>query len=114
MSNITVTIVTPASGPFNLQKLFAGNNYGGAVTITPATIPAVKNNVQYCSVQSDPANGANFAIVGDKNITAAGAPAGKRLAAGALAIDQGSSTIPLSQRYINGSVATVVINVEAF
>ena len=111
MANITVTINTPASGPFNLAALFSGNNYSGAVTITPGTPVKPPSQPNYISVQSDPANGANFVIVGDKNITpTAGA---KRLAAGAIDAVQAEGNLALAQRWINANVATVIANIEA-
>jgi len=114
MANITVTINTPASGPFNLAQLFAGNTYSGAVTITPATPVKPPSKPNYLSVQADPANTTNFVVVGDAKITSAGAPAGKRLAAGVIDVMQGPSTMPLAQRWVNGSAATVIVNIEAY
>lgn len=114
MPSITVTINTPASGPFQLSKLFAGNTYGGAVSIVPASPAAAPSKPGVMSIQSDSANSTNFAIVGDKNIVVAAASGGKRLAAGAIDTLQGPDCPRLAERFINGSVATVVINIEVW
>jgi hypothetical protein len=112
MPSITVTINTPASGPFQLSKLFAGNNYAGAVTIAPASPNKTQSKPGFISVQGDPANTTNFAIVGDSTITPTAG--GKRLAAGILASYQGPDTPRLAELFVNGSVATVIVNIEAW
>lgn len=111
MPTISVTINTPASGPFNLAQLFAGNNYSGAVTILPATPIKPPSKPDTLLIQADPGNGANYALVGDKNLTPTTTCQGVRLAAGG-SIAKINRAQSLSQRYINGSAATVVINID--
>lgn len=110
MANISVTINTPASGPFNLAKLFAGNNYSGAVTILPATPLTPPSKPDTLIIQSDPGNTTNFALFGDKNLTPASSATGIRLAASAILLIQNREQA-LAQRWVNGSAATVVINI---
>jgi hypothetical protein len=112
MPSISVTINTPASGPFQLSQLFAGSTYSGAVTIAPVSPRKTQSKPGYISVQSDPANTTNFAIVGDSTITPTAG--GKRLAAGVLADYRGPDSPKLAELYINGSVATVIVNIEAW
>ena len=112
MPSITVTITTTASGPFQLSKLLDGNTYGGAVTVAPASPAKVPAKVNYLSVQSDPANGSNFAVVGDSSITTSAG--GKRLAAGVTDVMQGPSTAKLAERYVQASTAGVIVNIEVY
>lgn len=112
MPTISVTINTPASGPFNLAKLFAGNNYSGAVTILPATPITPPSKPDSLFIQADPANGSNYALVGDARLTPNTTLQGIRLAAGgSMSITNKAQS--LAQRYINASAATVIINIEA-
>jgi hypothetical protein len=112
MASITVTINTPASGPFNVAQLFAGNQYGGAVTVVPATPLRPQSKPTYMSVQADPGNAALFAYVGDSNLTpkVAGAT-GTVLAAGASTVVQNVEQA-IAQRWVNASAATVKIGIE--
>ena len=112
MASISVTINTPASGPFNLAKLFAGNTYSGAVTISPATPLTPASKPRVVTVQADPGNGANFVYVGDKNISPTSSATGLKLAAGVQHVVQEVCDDVLAQRYINASAASVVVNVE--
>lgn len=113
--NITVTITTLASGPFQISKLLAGNNYAGAVTIAPATPANAPKFPDYISIQADPANSTNFVVVGDKNILSAGNPAGKRLAAGVSDVRQGPAVKQqLSQLFVQGSASGVIVNIEVY
>jgi len=112
MPSITVTVNTPASGPFQLSKLFAGNTYAGAVTIAPASPNKTQSKPGYIGIQGDPANTTNFVIVGDSTITPTAG--GKRLAVGVLATYDGPDTPRLAELYVNGSVAGVIANIEAW
>ena len=114
MPSISVTINTPASGPFQLSKLFAGNTYSGAVTVTPATPTKTQSKPGVIKIQSDPGNTTNFAIVGDSQSGITAGAGGKRLAAGAETTYQGPDTPKLAEIYINGSVATVIVNIDAW
>ncbi len=51
--------------------------------------------------------------VGDRNISPASSATGIRLAAGVIYVVTGPENDLLSQRYINASAATVVVNIEA-
>jgi hypothetical protein len=113
MASISVTINTPAGGPFNLAQLFAGNTYAGAVTVNPATPLAPPSQPQVVTVQADPANGANFAYLGDRNISPTSSATGIKLAAGVQHVVQQKCNEVLAKRYINASAATVVVNIEA-
>ena len=113
MANITVTFTAIASGPFNLAKLFAGGTQTG-VTITPTTPTKPPSKPNLLTVQADPGNGTAFIVVGDSQITSAGAPAGKRLAAGVIDAMQGPSTMPLVQRWITASANGAIANIEAY
>ena len=118
MSAITVTINTPASGPFQLSQLFGlrTNSYGAAVTVTGATggavYPHAPKKPNFLTIQSDPVNAGNFAYWGDKNLTPTVAGnVDRKLAAGV--IDEVETQVSLDEVYINGSAATVIINVVA-
>ncbi len=113
MANITVTFTAITSGPFNLATLFKGGTQTG-VTITPTTPTKPPSNPNYLSVQGDPANSTAFIVVGDSQITSAGAPGGKRLAAGIVDVMQGPSTMPLAQRWITASANGAIANIEAY
>jgi hypothetical protein len=112
MASISVTINTPASGPFNLAKLFAGNTYAGAVTIAPVVPLVPQSKPNYVGIQADPSNGANFIYVGDAKMTPTNAGAwGKKLAAGVVDAVQNVNEA-LAQRYVNASAATAIVNIE--
>jgi len=112
MPSITVTINTPASGPFQLSRLLAGDTYAGAVTIAPVTPLKAPRFPGYLSVQSDPANTTNFVIIGDSTITQT--TGGKRLAQSVVDARWGPDTPPTSLVYIQGSAATVIANIEVW
>lgn len=112
MASITVTINTPASGPFNVARLFAGFTYSGAVTIVPAAPLQPQSKPQYMSVQADPGNTTNFVYVGDKNLTpAVTGDTGTVLAAGASNVVQ-NVVEAIAQRWVNASAATAKLNIE--
>lgn len=114
MPVITVTIITPASGPFELAQLFAGNTYSGAVSILPATPPTPPSKPNYLSVYGKQGNSANI-LVGDQNLTpAVSGCIGKQIAAGAADVMQGPGTTPLVGRFINAEDANDVALIEAY
>ena len=113
MANISVTITTLASGPFNVAQLFAGNTYANAVSILPASPVKPPSKPNYLSVQADPANGGANVIVGDKNILNTGTTAGKKLQAGTTDVQQGSSTPALAQRWVTADTSGAIVHIEA-
>lgn len=112
MPSISVTINTPASGPFALDKLFAGNTYLGAVTVAPVAPGTAQSKPGIMSIQADPGNSTNYVIVGDKNITST--TGGKRLNAGTIDTLSGPDCPRLVERFINGSAAGVIANIEVW
>lgn len=112
MPCITVTINTPADGPFQLSKLFAGNTYSGGVTIEPATPPTPPSQCTDLQIQGDSGNAANLIYTGDANLTpAVSGCIGKSLAAGISQEFHGAT--PLVGVYINASAATAKANIWA-
>lgn len=110
MASISVTINTPASGPFQLAELFAGNDYSGAVTIAPSAPLMPQSKPSYMAIQADEANSNLFVYVGDKNVDPAVPQCGAKIAAGDSNVIQ-NCVQSLTQRYINGD-ATAVANIE--
>lgn len=112
MASIRVTINTPASGPFQVSKLFAGNTYSGAVTIAPVVPLQPQSKPLYMSIQADPGNTTNFIYVGDSKMTPVNAGAwGEALAAGVSTKVQ-DVVEAIAQRYVNASAATAIVNIE--
>ncbi len=112
MASISVTINTAANGPFNVGLLFAGNTYGGAVTVAPVTPLQPQSKPIYMSVQGDPGNGAKLVYVGDKNIAPAHAGAfGEVLAAGVSTKVQ-NVVEAIAQRWVSASADGTVVNIE--
>lgn len=113
MANISVTITTLASGPFNVAQLFAGNTYSGAVSILPASPVKPPSKPNYLSVEADPANGGTNIIVGDKNILYTGTTAGKKLQAGTTDVIQGPQCPALAQRWVTADTTGAIVHIEA-
>lgn len=112
MASISVTMNTVASGPFNIGQLFAGDTYGGAVTIAPVVPLRPQSKPLFMSVQSDIANGAKQVYVGDRNISPANVGAwGKALAAG-FSADVQNVEQSITQRYVSGSADGTIVNIE--
>jgi hypothetical protein len=112
MPCITVTINTPSGGPFQLSQLFAGNTYGGDVTIEPATPPQPPSKCTDLQVQGDPENASNLIYTGDQNLTpAVSGCIGQSLPANQ--VQKFSGETPLVGVFINASAGTAKANIWA-
>lgn len=116
MAAISVTINTPASGPFNVAQLFAGNTYSGAVTVAPTKAQGIvqpPSEPDYFAIQADPANtSGHYILVGDKQTSPAETGAwGARLTPGTLLQVQAVKNA-LQQRWVNATNSGDVVNIE--
>lgn len=107
---LTVTITTPANGPFQLSQILAGNNYSNAITIAPTTPAAAPSKCTDLQIQGDPGNSTNDIYTGDANLTPkVNGCIGQSLAAGI--VQKFTGETPVAGVWINASATGAKANI---